>query len=62
MFMSEQITDFVATDDSGGFLNLRTGVVFDIEDMLRSFTRAEVLQIPLGHRPVPRQPRPAARR
>ena len=38
--MSEKpsITDFVATDDSGGFVNLKTGDVLDVAAMLRLFS------------------------
>ena len=48
------IEDFVATDDSGGFVNLKTGEVLDAGAMLRLFSRAELLQVPVGRRPVPR--------
>ena len=55
--MSEKpsIADFVATDDSGGFVNLKTGEVLDAGAMLRLFSSAELLQVPLGRRPLPRQ-------
>jgi hypothetical protein len=62
--MSEQrspITAYIAIAE-GDFLNLRAGDVFDVEAMLRLFTRDEVLQVPLGHRPLQRQhPRSGAR-
>ena len=46
--MSEQkspITDFVATDDSGGFFNLRTGRVLSVDEMLCRYTRSELESI-----------------
>jgi hypothetical protein len=52
------LADFVATDDSGGFLNLTTGDVFNFEEMLSRFSRAEVESIPTGHR----DQRPVSRR
>jgi hypothetical protein len=51
------IGDFVATDDSGGFVNLRTGETFDVGAMLRLFSGAELQQVPVGRRPLPRQHR-----
>ena len=44
-----------STDDSGGFLNPKTGEVLDAGAMLRLFSWAELLQVPVGRRPVPRQ-------
>jgi hypothetical protein len=55
------IGDFVTTDDSGGFLNLKTGDVFDVATILRLYSRAEVLQVPPGRRPVHRRPRQVGR-
>jgi hypothetical protein len=49
------IEDFVATDDSGGFVNLKTREVLDAGAMLRLFSWAELLQVPVGRRPVPRE-------
>lgn len=51
--MSEEyspITDFIATDDSGGFFNLRTGEVLDASEMLSRYGRAAVETVPIGHR------------
>jgi hypothetical protein len=51
--MSEQkspITYFVATDDIGGFFNLRTGEVLDVDEMLCRYGRAELESVAIGHR------------
>ena len=45
-----QIVDFGATDTDGGFVNLRTGDVLSVDAMLCRFDRAELLQVPIGHR------------
>ena len=49
--MSEKpsIEDFVATDE-GGFLNLRSGEVLSVDEMLCRYGRAEVESVPIGHR------------
>jgi hypothetical protein len=43
------ITDYVATAE-GGFLNLVTGEVLGVTEMLCRFSRAEVETVPIGHR------------
>ena len=45
------ITDFVATDDSGGFINTRTGEVRDVAAMLSVYGRDELMSVPIGRRP-----------
>jgi hypothetical protein len=55
MSVKPSIGDFVATDDSGGFVNLKTGEVLDAGAMLRLFSGDELLQVPVGLRPLPRQ-------
>lgn len=54
MSVKPSIGDFVATDDSGGFVNLKTGEVLDAGAMLRLFSGDELLQVPVGRRPLPR--------
>jgi hypothetical protein len=44
------ITDFVATDDSGGFFNLRTGEVLSVDEMLCLYTRSALESVPIGYR------------
>ena len=46
------IEDFVAIDDSGCFVNLKTGDVLDVAAMLPLFSQDELLQVPLGRRPL----------
>ena len=49
------IGDFLATDDSGGLVNLKTGDAFDVGAMLRLFSQDELQQVPLGRRLLLRQ-------
>jgi hypothetical protein len=48
------IGGFVATTDSGGFVNLKTGETFDISAMRRLFSQDELPQVPIGQRPLSR--------
>ena len=51
--MSEQkspITDYVATDDCGGFFNLKTGAILSVDAMLSRYSRAELETVPTGQR------------